>query len=101
SPPVLTDLCCCRCQALGAVAPVRILRRLSMELGFVGLGKMGMNMVTRLRQGGHQVVAFDRSPELIARAEEVGCVGASSAEDMVKKLSAPRIVWLMVPSGTP
>ncbi len=72
-----------------------------MELGFIGLGKMGMNMVTRLRQGQHRVVAFDRSSDLITQAEHQGCVGSSSLADLVAKLSAPRAVWVMVPSGAP
>ena len=49
-----------------------------MEIGFIGLGKMGMNMVTRLRQGDHRVIAFDRSQDLIKQAEGTGAVGASS-----------------------
>jgi len=72
-----------------------------MELGFIGLGKMGMNMVTRLRQDKHKVVVYDRTQELISKAEEQGCVGSSSVKDMVSKLEAPRIVWIMVPSGAP
>ena len=72
-----------------------------MELGFIGLGKMGMNMVTRLQQGKHRVVAYDRTADLIKQAEGVGCAGATSLEDMVSKLKAPRIVWIMVPSGAP
>jgi len=72
-----------------------------MELGFIGLGKMGMNMVTRLRQDQHKVVVYDRTKELISKAEEQGCVGSSSVKDMVSKLEAPRIVWIMVPSGAP
>jgi 6-phosphogluconate dehydrogenase len=72
-----------------------------MELGFIGLGKMGMNMVKRLQQGKHKVVAFDRSPELVKEATAAGCVGASSLEDMVSKLSGRRIIWVMVPSGAP
>ena len=72
-----------------------------MELGFIGLGKMGMNMVTRLQQGKHRVVAYDRTADLIKQAESVGCVGAASLEDMIAKLKAPRIVWIMVPSGAP
>ncbi|MCS6897360.1 MAG: decarboxylating 6-phosphogluconate dehydrogenase [Nitrospira sp.] len=72
-----------------------------MELGFIGLGKMGMNMVTRLRRDNHRVVVFDRSAELVTRAEEVGCVGSSSISDLVSKLRIPRAVWIMVPSGDP
>ena len=72
-----------------------------MELGFIGLGKMGMNMVTRLQQGKHHVVAYDRAADIIKQAESVGCVGAASLEDMIAKLKAPRIVWIMVPSGAP
>ncbi len=51
-----------------------------MELGFIGLGKMGMNMVTRLQQGKHRVVAYDRTTDLVKQAEKVGCVGAASLE---------------------
>lgn len=72
-----------------------------MEIGFIGLGKMGMNMVTRLQQAGHRVVVFDRSHEAVAQATAIGCQGASSLSDLVQKLSAPRAVWLMVPSGPP
>ncbi|MGQ0810350.1 MAG: phosphogluconate dehydrogenase (NAD(+)-dependent, decarboxylating) [Nitrospiraceae bacterium] len=72
-----------------------------MELGFVGLGKMGMNMVTRLQRDRHRVVVFDRTADLVKQAERNGCVGASSLQDLVAKLSAPRAVWIMVPSGAP
>ena len=72
-----------------------------MELGFIGLGKMGMNMVTRLRRDQHRVVAYDRSTELIKQAESQGCVGSSSLSDLVGKLTVPRVVWVMVPSGAP
>lgn len=72
-----------------------------MELGFIGLGKMGMNMVTRLRRDQHRVVVYDRSNELIKQAESQGCVGSSSLTDLVGKLRVPRVVWVMVPSGAP
>jgi len=72
-----------------------------MELGFVGLGKMGMNMVTRLRRDNHRVVVFDRSAELVKQAESQGCVAATSLADLISKLAGPRTVWIMVPSGAP
>ena len=72
-----------------------------MELGFVGLGRMGLNMVTRLIRGGHQIVAFDRSPEAVARAETAGARGVASLDALVKALTAPRTVWVMVPAGDP
>jgi 6-phosphogluconate dehydrogenase len=70
-----------------------------MDIGFIGLGKMGLNMVTRLQRAGHQVTAYDRSPEALANATAAGCTGASSLADLVHRLKAPRAVWLMVPSG--
>ena len=73
-----------------------------MEIGFVGLGKMGMNMVTRLRQGSHRVVVYDRNPELVQRAQQQqGCIPAMSLADLTAKLTPPRSVWIMVPSGNP
>ncbi len=72
-----------------------------MEIGFIGLGKMGMNMVTRLQRDRHRVVVYDRTAELIKQAESQGCVGASSLAELVSKLATPRAVWVMVPSGAP
>ncbi len=72
-----------------------------MELGFVGLGKMGMNMVTRLQRDQHRVIVYDRMAELVKQAEGVGCVGASSLENLVGQLKTPRAIWIMVPSGAP
>jgi 6-phosphogluconate dehydrogenase len=73
-----------------------------MQLGFVGLGRMGGNMVHRIhRDSEHQVVAFDFSAEAVTTAESHGASGASSLEDLVSKLEAPRTVWIMVPAGDP
>jgi len=72
-----------------------------MQLGFVGLGRMGLNMVTRLSRGGHAVVAFDRSPEAVGRAAAAGAQGAASLEGIVAGLTQPRAIWLMVPAGDP
>jgi 6-phosphogluconate dehydrogenase len=72
-----------------------------MEIGFIGLGKMGLNMVTRLQRAGHRVVAYDRSADALAQAAAAGCVSATSLADLVQKLAAPRAVWVMVPSGAP
>jgi 6-phosphogluconate dehydrogenase len=70
-----------------------------LQLGFVGLGKMGLNMVTRLTRGGHQIVAFDRSASAVAQAAAAGAAGVGSLEDLVRALTPPRAVWIMVPSG--
>ncbi len=72
-----------------------------MQLGFVGLGKMGMNMVTRLTRGGHAVVAWDRSPETVTRVRDIGATGVDSLAELVSQLEAPRAVWVMVPAGAP
>jgi len=72
-----------------------------MRLGMVGLGRMGANMTTRLMQGGHQVVVYDRGPDAVKASEAEGATGASSLAELVGKLSAPRVVWLMIPSGKP
>jgi len=72
-----------------------------MEIGMIGLGKMGGNMVTRLIQGGHKVVAYDRSPDAVKAAAAQGAVGANTLEELVQKLKPPRAAWVMVPSGAP
>ena len=72
-----------------------------MDIGFVGLGKMGLNMVTRLQRAGHQVTAYDRSADALANATAAGCIGAASLADLVQRLKGPRAVWIMVPSGPP
>ena len=73
-----------------------------MQIGFVGLGKMGGNMVHRIhRDSDHQVVAFDFNADAVSAAEGHGATGASSLEDLVSKLGAPRTVWVMVPAGDP
>jgi 6-phosphogluconate dehydrogenase (decarboxylating) len=73
-----------------------------MQLGFVGLGRMGGNMVHRIkRDSDHDVVAFDFDEKAVKKAEKLRAVGASSLRELVKKLEAPRIVWIMVPAGDP
>jgi 6-phosphogluconate dehydrogenase len=70
-----------------------------MQLGMVGLGRMGANMTLRLMRGGHQLVVSDRSPDAVKKVEGEGAGGSSSLEDLVGKLKVPRAVWVMVPSG--
>jgi 6-phosphogluconate dehydrogenase len=70
-----------------------------MQLGMVGLGRMGANLVRRLMRDGHSCVVFDVNADAIKDLEKEGATGASSVADFVKKLSAPRAVWVMVPSG--
>jgi 6-phosphogluconate dehydrogenase len=72
-----------------------------MQIGMIGLGKMGANMVRRLLRAKHQVVVYDRSTEAVKAMEKDGATGASTLEDLVGKLQAPRAVWIMVPAGTP
>jgi 6-phosphogluconate dehydrogenase len=70
-----------------------------MQLGMIGLGRMGANMVRRLIKGGHQCVVFDRSPTVVKELAAEKAVGAGSLADLVKKLEKPRAVWLMVPAA--
>ncbi|HEY1925678.1 MAG TPA: decarboxylating 6-phosphogluconate dehydrogenase [Candidatus Acidoferrum sp.] len=70
-----------------------------MQLGMIGLGRMGANMVRRLEKHGHQCVVFDRTPATVDQLAKEGATGSSSIDDFVKKLQKPRAVWLMVPAG--
>jgi 6-phosphogluconate dehydrogenase len=72
-----------------------------MELGIIGLGKMGANMAERLRLAKHKVVGFDLSADVVKKFSEAGSVGVTTLEDLVKNLSAPRAIWIMVPAGAP
>jgi 6-phosphogluconate dehydrogenase len=72
-----------------------------MELGLIGLGKMGYNMAERLRLAGHKVVGYDTSADVVKKFAATGSVGANSLAEMASKLSAPRAVWIMVPAGDP
>ena len=70
-----------------------------MELGMVGLGRMGANMVKRLLNNGHSCVVFDRSPQAVQDLVKAKAVGATSLQDLVAKMAKPRAIWLMIPAG--
>jgi 6-phosphogluconate dehydrogenase len=70
-----------------------------MQIGMIGLGRMGANMARRLLNGGHQCVVFDRSPTVVQELVEEKAVGSSSLADFAQKLAKPRAVWLMVPAA--
>jgi 6-phosphogluconate dehydrogenase len=73
-----------------------------MQLGMIGLGRMGFNMSRRLLEGGHQVIGYDRAPEQAAKLrDEHGGGAASSIDDLVQQLDRPRAIWLMIPAGSP
>ena len=72
-----------------------------MEIGLIGLGKMGFKMAERLRLGGHRVVGFDTSAEVVAKFTAAGSVGAATPAEMTQKLATPRAIWIMVPAGDP
>ena len=67
-----------------------------MEMGMIGLGRMGGNMVLRLLRGGHRIVAYDPSSEAVQKAVKEGATGVSSIKDLVSRLSKPRVIWMMV-----
>jgi len=70
-----------------------------MDIGIIGLGRMGGNIARRLMRGGHKCVVLDRSPDAVKDVESAGAVAAKDSADMLKKLSGPRAVWLMLPAG--
>ncbi|MEP7147137.1 MAG: phosphogluconate dehydrogenase (NAD(+)-dependent, decarboxylating) [bacterium] len=72
-----------------------------MQIGFIGLGKMGAFMVQRLMNDDHQVLVYDRSPERVKEMEDKGATGANTVEEFVSKLTSPKLIWLMIPSGEP
>src|ERR1043166_3232132 len=71
----------------------------NMQIGMIGLGRMGANMVRRLLNGGHECIVFDRSPKAVQELTEQKATGSSSLGELVKKLTKPRAVWLMVPAA--
>jgi len=71
-----------------------------MQIGIVGLGRMGMNMARRLKAGGHSVVAYNHTPDKTREAEEEGMTGVYSLKDLAGALKRPRLVWLMIPAGS-
>jgi 6-phosphogluconate dehydrogenase len=72
-----------------------------MQLGMIGLGRMGANMVRRLMRGGHECVVWDVNPDNVKQLADEGATGAQSLDDFVSKLTQPRAVWIMVPAGNP
>ena len=72
-----------------------------MKLGMIGLGRMGSNMTARLLRGGHKVVGYDRHAEPVDRIVKKGAIGAYSLEELMQKLTSPRVIWLMIPAGDP
>jgi 6-phosphogluconate dehydrogenase len=72
---------------------------LSMDIGMIGLGKMGANMVARLLQGGHKVVAYDINEASVQAVEKLGATGARTLDDLIENLPSSRSIWVMVPSG--
>ena len=73
--------------------------RCIVQLGMIGLGRMGANMVRRLMQAGHECVVFDRTQDVVRALEKEGAVGSTSLQDLVQKLTPPRPIWMMIPSS--
>ena len=72
-----------------------------MQMAMIGLGRMGGNMVERLMRKGHQTVVYDRSSDVVAKYQKMGSTPAKDLGEVVAKLTAPRVVWIMVPAGDP
>src|SRR5678815_788653 len=70
-----------------------------MQIGMIGLGRMGANMVRRLLRGGHECVVNDRSPDAVKALVDEGAIGAASLDEFIAKLKAPRAIWLMIPAA--
>jgi len=70
-----------------------------MQLGMIGLGRMGANMVRRLMRGGHECVVWDVSADNVKKLADEGAMGAGSLDDLIAKLKQPRAIWIMVPAG--
>src|SRR5262249_23892957 len=85
--------------ATSGAEPTVLRKEPVMQLGMIGLGRMGANMVRGLLKAGHQCVVFDMSPKAVEELVEEGAAGASSLHDLVKKLDQPRAIWLMVPAA--
>src|SRR5271170_2339729 len=83
----------------GAVGAFRSEERRPMQLGMVGLGRMGANLVRRLERDGHTCVVYDVSADAVKQLESEGATGASSIEDFVSKLESPKAAWVMVPAA--
>jgi 6-phosphogluconate dehydrogenase len=72
-----------------------------MQLGVIGLGRMGANIVRRLLRNNHDCVVFNRTPEKVKQLASEGAIGAYTLDNLVQKLDKPRVIWLMVPAGDP
>src|ERR1044072_6117586 len=89
---------CCR---LGVLVPLWLAfsRRFCMQIGMIGVGRMGANMVKRLLRGGHECVVNDRNPEAVQALVAAGAAGATSLDGFIAKLKPPRAIWLMIPAA--
>jgi len=72
-----------------------------MQLAMIGLGRMGGNMTERLLRKGHSMVAYDRTPDVVAKYQKIGATGVNDLPAVISALSAPRVIWIMVPAGDP